>query len=172
MPQRIVIGNLISLSGAAFLISSAITENKRRLYLYGVFECILLFIAQLFFGQGAAAVSLLIAAFRNLLLYLERYTRKKVTVFFLLSLVMGLLFNTGGLLGLLPVAASLIFTVSTYYAKSYIKIKISLFFNLFLWTLYSALIFDFASAIVNFFSLMFAALSIFKSLKNNGRHTD
>lgn len=165
MPQRIIIGNLISLSAATFLFSGAVTENARRVYLFGIFECILLFIAQLFFGQGAAAVSLLIAAFRNLLLYLEKYTRDKFVTVFLLSLIFGLAFNTGGALGLIPLFATLIFNVTTYYAKTYVKIKLSLFLNLALWCVYSALIFDVSSAVINFFSLVFTAFSIFSYMK-------
>jgi hypothetical protein len=169
MPQRIIIGNLISFSGAALLIFSAITENKRRLYLYGVFECILLFIAQLFFGQGAAAVSLLIAAFRNFLIYIGKYSKEKLIAVFVASLVLGLLFNTGGALGLIPLFATLIFTVTSYYAKSYIKVKLSFLFNLFLWTVYSALIFDIASTVVNFFSLVLSVISVLKYYKNKKR---
>ncbi len=166
MPQRIIIGNLISLSAATFLFCGAITENARRIYLFGVFECILLSIAQIFFGQGAAAVSLLIAAFRNLLLFLGRYTRLQFIIIFFVSLAFGLVFNTGGALGLIPLFATLVFTVTTYCARTYIKIKLSLFLNLFLWTVYSILIFDVASAVINFFSLVFVAFSIFKYLKN------
>lgn len=168
MPQRIIIGNLISLSAAVFLFFGAITENARRIYLFGVFECVLLFIAQLFFGQGAAAVSLLIAAFRNLLIYLDKYTRAYLGAAFLSSLVFGLIFNTGGLVGLLPLAATLIFTVTSYYAKGFVKIKLSFLFNLALWTVYSALILDFASTVINFFSLLFTAVSIIRFVKKQG----
>ena len=127
MPQRIIIGNLISLAAASFLFCGAITENAERVYLFGTFECIVLFIAQIFFGQGAAAVSLLIAAFRNLLLFFGRYKRLHFTVVFLLSFILGLVFNTGGFVGLIPVIATMIFNLTSYYAKTYIKIKLSLF---------------------------------------------
>ncbi len=166
MLQRIVIGNIISLTASFFLFSGSITEKVKRVYLFGIFECIFLFIAQLFFGQGAAAVSLLIAAFRNLLLFLERYTRQFFIIVFFATLFLGLFFNTGGALGLIPLLATLIFTVTTYYAKDYIKVKLSLLLNLVLWTLYSLLILDLSSAVINISSSVLTVLSILKYLKS------
>ncbi|MBQ7332805.1 MAG: YgjV family protein [Clostridia bacterium] len=167
MLQRIVIGNIISLTASFFLFSGSITEKVKSVYLFGIFECIFLFIAQLFFGQGAAAVSLLIAAFRNLLLFLERYTRPFFITVFLATLFLGLFFNTGGTLGLLPLFATLIFTVTTYCAKEYIKVKLSLLLNLVLWTLYSLLILDLSSTVINITSSVLTVFSILKHLKNN-----
>lgn len=164
MAQRILIGNLISLATSVFLFWGSISESVKRVYLFGVFECMLLFVAQLFFGQGAAAVSLLIAAFRNFLLYSGKYTLPHLIIVFSGTLFFGITFNTGGILGLVPLLATLIFTLTSYFAKTYIKVKLSLFLNLSLWAFYSIIIFDFSSALINIFSLILIVVSIIKHL--------
>lgn len=166
MPQRILIGNIISLSSSVFLFWGSITARRERVYLFGIFECTLLFIAQLFFGQGAAAVSLLIAAFRNFLLWLGKYTRSFSALIFILTLILGLLFNTGGALGLLPLIATLTLTVTSYYAKTYVKLKLSLFLNLSLWSIFSILIFDVSSSVINLTSAFLTVVSLLKYRKD------
>ncbi len=164
MSQRLLIGNIISLSASVFLFSGSITQKVRRVYLFGVFECIFLFSAQLFFHQGAAAVSLLIAAFRNYLLFIGKYTRAFLILIFFLTLFLGLFFNTGGALGLIPLFATLIYTLTSYCAKSYVNVKLNLFLNLGLWTLYSVFIYDVGGAVINIFSIILTLISIFKYL--------
>ena len=166
MTQNIIIGNIISLSASVFLFSSSITDKLRRVYLFGIIECIFLFLAQVFFGQGAAAVSLLIAAFRNFLLFIGKYTRPFFFLVFFLTLLLGVIFNTGGTIGLIPLVATLIFTVGTYCFKSYIKVKFTLLLILVLWTVYSACVYDFASTVINFTSGVLTVISIVKYYRN------
>lgn len=165
MPQKIIIGNLISLSAAVFLFAGSISKKARRVYLFGVFECILLFVAQLFFGQGAAAISLLIAAFRNLLLVLRKYTRPWLLLVFFSTLILGVLFNTGGIVGFLPLFATLIFTVTSYKARGFLNVKLSLLLNLLLWCIYSFLILDLSSTVINVTSIVLTLCSIYSHLK-------
>jgi len=160
MAKNILIGNLISLSASVFLFLGSAARRVKNLYLFQIFECILLFIAQLAFGQGAAAVSLLIAAFRNFLLLIRRYTAPFFALIFLATLIFGLLFNTGGIVGILPLFATLIYTLTTFLAKGFVKVKLSLILNLSLWMIYSAFILDISSVIINFTSFVIASVSL------------
>ena len=162
MPQNIIIGNIISFSASFFLLWGSASEKVRRLYLFGVFECILLFISQLFFGQGAAAVSLLIAAFRNYLLFIGKYRRSFFILIFVSTAFFGLALNTGGAVGLLPLFATLVYTYTSYSARGYVWVKLSLIFNLFLWSVYSVMISDIGGAFVNIFSLALCLASLVK----------
>ena len=167
MPTRILIGNLISLSSSVFLFSGSASRNVRNVYLFAIFDCILLFIAQVFFGQGAAAISLLVAAIRNFLLTIRKYTAVSFAFIFSSTLILGLLFNTGGAIGLLPVFTTLLYTLTTYYAKGFVKVKLSLLLNLFLWTVYSSLIFDISGVVINLSSFIIAFVSLLNYAKRN-----
>ena len=52
---------------------------------------------------------------RNLLVANDRYTKPMMTVFLILTIVAGVLANTRGLVGLLPVFATVEYTICCHY---------------------------------------------------------
>ena len=70
-------------------------------------------------------------------------------------------------MGLIPVVANTIYNASTYYAKTYFSIKLSLLFNIAFWIIYACLIFDFVTAAVNAVSFIFNIATVFERRKQN-----
>ena len=157
---NIYVGNAISFISSVFLLLSSIAKSRRKIYLYQSLECLLLLFSQLCFGQLAAALVMLFGVIRNLLLTVGKYNRIWMIVFFVLTAVIGIKINTGGYIGLIPVFATLAYTISTKYAKSYINVKLSLLANLILWSTYSFLIMDYVSATVNSLAAVLTLLSL------------
>lgn len=147
--MNILVGNLISLVGSAFLCASCVAKTKRRVVILQLCQCAVLAVAQLVFGKGAGAVSMSMAGVRNLIIASGHYNFVVMLVIFALTLGLGLHFNTAGLLGLIPVAVGLMYTVALYFSHSIKALKIWLSVLLFGWIIYSAMIFDLFGTISN-----------------------
>lgn len=76
--------------------------------------------------------------------------------------ILGLLSNNRGLLGLIPVIGSIIYTYGTLVCKRTITIKLNIVLNLILWGVYEGILLDIVSAIVDGVSATITILSIRK----------
>ena len=74
----------------------------------------------------------------------------------------GLAVNNKGLIGLLPVFATVILTVCNYYAREIMAIKWSLFINIVLWAIYFFAILDVVSGITQVVIAVVTIASIFQ----------
>ncbi len=70
-----------------------------------------------------------------------------MTVFLILTIVAGVLANTRGLVGLLPVFATVEYTICCHYIVGEKATKCSIFVNVLLWVIYSFLICDLSTAV-------------------------
>lgn len=147
--QRIIWGNLISFVGSLFLFASCVAKSKRRVLLFQFFQCAILTAAQITFGKGAGAVSMAVAGTRNLIIASGHYGVFATVLVSLFTFVFGIYFNTGGVIGLMPVIASVFYSVALYVTNDVRHLKLALSVLLFVWIVYSALIFDIFGTISN-----------------------
>ncbi len=164
MPN-VILGNILSAFSAGFLILSAVLKSKKSIYFSQCMESLFLFFAQLAFFQIGAAICLFISIIKNILLYFGKYSRVPMVLVALASFVFGIIYNTGGAIGLIPVAASVLFSISCYFAKKVTGIKLVTAANLALWSIYSFFIIDFVSFTVNGFSLAVNLLYVVKNYR-------
>ena len=73
--------------------------------------------------------TLVFSAIRDLLVANDRYTKPMMTVFLILTIVAGVLANTRGLVGLLPVFATVEYTICCHYIVGEKATKCSIFVN-------------------------------------------
>ena len=91
----------------------------------------------------------------------------------ILITVLGLYFNTRGLVGLCPIMASVLFVIFTYIAKSAQHMRLNIGFTILIWSFhdftiksYSLFIMDFTIAILSFIKYTQVAM---KDKQNSGR---
>ena len=147
--NSLILGNAISFIAAVFLCLSCVAKTKRSVAALQLTQCLFNVIAQIAFGKGSGAVSMSAAATRNLLIATGHYGVIAMIIISLFTLVLGLYFNTAGLIGLMPVSVGIFYTVSLYFVKDVRTLKCSLAVLLFVWIVYSALIFDVFGTISN-----------------------
>jgi hypothetical protein len=114
------------------------------------------------FGSYSAAVSTLLSAGRSLLIVRDRYTKKSMYFFAVSTAVFGLITNTKGVIGLLPVIATVQFTYGSYRFTDIKGIKWMFIINLILWDIYAFWIKDFSSAIAWAITLTVTVVSLVK----------
>ena len=160
--SMIVIGNMISFVAALFMMASCVMKSRRATFLCQFAECSLLAVASVFFGSFSGVTTLALSAVRNLVVAKDRYTKPVMYTFLTLTIVMGVLANTRGGIGLLPVIATVQYTICCHYVTGEKATKYSIFANIFVWVLYSFLICDFSTAISDSIVLLVDAAAIIR----------
>ena len=167
--MRIWIGNLVSLVSAAFLFLGGIAKSKRGMYFFQFMECVFLIISQLVFLQVAGAVSMAFSAVRNHLASKDRYTPPALVTVFAANAIFGILLNTGGVIGLIPVAASLFLTAAAYFLREMRTVRIAVMINLAMWVAYAFLILDYVSAVTNLVAFAINLITLVSSFRKTGK---
>ena len=106
-----------------------------------------------------------IAAIRNAMVYKDRLTLNWTIFFVVLSVILGFLVNTMGIIGFLPIIAIVQITVCNYYLKTIKSIKISFIVNLLFYIVYFIAIYDFTSAVIQIITATIGFGSLLKLIK-------
>lgn len=167
---NIVIGNIISLIAGIVLILSMWVNDEKAAYKYQFLNAFILMISSLFFFSWTGVTTMAIAAARNAMVYKDRLTINWTIIFIIISIVLGLLVNTMGVIGLLPIVAIVQITLCNYYLKSIKTIKAGFIINSAIYVVYFLAIFDISSAVIESITALIGLISlmmlIFPDLKN------
>lgn len=160
------IATMLSFVTACFTCASSWAKIPSRSYYYQVAQCLVYSAAAWFYGIYACTVMMLINALRNFLVASGRYTMKYCVVFSILALVLGLWSNTSGITGLLTVAATIQYSICSYFLKKKIPVKINILINLMIWLSYDILVKDFFSGVMDIIGATLAGITIFRIIRS------
>ncbi len=166
--MMLITGNILSFIAAMFMAASSVVKNRSTIFLLQFFECFILAVASFFFKSYAGITTLLLCAVRNLLTARGYFGKKTMLVFFVLTAVFGFLANNRGLIGLLPVMATLQYTCCSYILTGLLSTRISILINTAIWVIYAFLIKDFSTGITDSIGLAVTAFSILRLLYKKG----
>ena len=159
---NIVIGNVISLIAGIFIILSMWVNDEKDAYRYQFLNAFILMISSVFFLSWTGVVTMAIAAARNAMVYNDKLTINWTVFFVIISVVVGCLVNTMGIVGLLPIIALVEIALCNYCFKTIKLIKLGFIVNSALYILYFLMIFDFASAAIESFTALVGVVSLFR----------
>lgn len=166
---NIVIGNIISLVAGVFIILSMWVNDEKQAYKYQFLNAFILVISSAFFFSWTGVVTMAIAATRNLMVYYDKLTFKWTIFFIIISLVLGLLVNTMGIVGLLPIIAIIQITLCNYYLKYIKTIKTSFIINSGIYIVYFLAIYDFSSAAIESITALIGLVSLYKLIFHDSK---
>ena len=169
LPLNIVIGNVISLIAGIFIILSMWVNDEKKAYFYQFLNAFILMISSVFFLSWTGVTTMAIAASRNIMVYKDRLTRNWTIFFIIISIVLGLLVNTMGLVGLLPIIAIVQITLCNYYLKSIKTIKTGFIINSAIYIVYFLAILDFSSAVIESFTAFIGLVSLYRLMTHDSR---
>lgn len=164
------IATILSFITACFTCASSWTKKPDRSYYFQVAQCLVYAAAAWFFGVYACTVMMLINALRNFLVASGRYEKKHCILFSILALVLGMWSNTSGITGLLTVAATIQYSICSYFLKREIPVKINIIINLAIWFCYDILVRDIFSGIMDLIGAALAVITIFRILRSENRN--
>lgn len=162
---NILVGNGISFIAGIFLIVSYCVNDVKKAYRYQFLNAFVLAISSVFFLSWTGVTTLSIASARNAMVYKDRLTFNWTIFFLIVSVVLGVLVNTLGFIGLLPVIAIVQITLCNYALKSIKSIKVSFIINSLIYIVYFLAILDFTSAAVETITVALGALSLVRLIR-------
>ncbi|WP_405298671.1 YgjV family protein [Methanobrevibacter sp.] len=160
LPLNIVIGNGISLFAGIFIILSMWVNDEKQAYKYQFLNAFILIISSVFFFSWTGVVTMAVAASRNAMVYFDRLTFSWTMFFISVSVIFGLLVNTMGLVGVLPIIAIIQLSLCNYYLKTIKPIKISFIVNSAIYVVYFLAIWDISSASIESFTALVGLVSL------------
>lgn len=164
MTIQLLIANILSFIGTLVLIWSMFVKKKETMLLLQAGNCILGAFSTTLACSYAAACSSIISFFRNL--YLSQKTSIIATaVFSILYIVLGVFTNTLGFIGLLPVLASVEYTLFVQFAKTAQMLRYGALINLVLWLVHDACIQLYGSVLSDVFLIITTIVSVIRFRK-------
>ena len=169
LPMNIIIGNAISLVAGIFIILSMWVNDEKQAYKYQFWNAFILIISSVFFFSWTGVTTMAIAASRNAMVYYDRLTSYWTVFFIVISVVLGLMVNTLGLVGLLPIIAIVQITLCNYYLKSIKTIKTSFIVNSAIYIVYFLAILDFSSAAIESITALIGLISLTRLIRSENK---
>ena len=164
---NIIVGNVISLVAGIFIILSMWVNDEKQAYKYQFWNAFILMISSVFFLSWTGVTTMAIAASRNAMVYKDRLTLNWTIFFIIISIVLGLMVNTMGFVGILPIIAIVQITLCNYYLKSIKPIKISFIVNSAIYIVYFLAILDISSAVIESITAFVGLVALVRLLKSS-----
>lgn len=145
--ENLIIGNIISFISAIFLGISCYAKDRKKIFTFQLFNCATYAAASYFFGTYAAITSLALCSLRSILIMKDKYTKTSAYILAASVIVLGLITNNRGFVGLLPVIASVEYNLCCYYITDPHLTRYSILINELIWVIYAFIIKDFSTGI-------------------------
>ena len=166
--MSIITGNIISLAAAAFLAASCVMKSRNGIFAMQFMNCALLAAASYFFGSYAAISTLILCCVRNVLILRERFTKNAMTAIVVLVVILGIMTNNRGAVGLMPVIATVEYTICCRLIRDVKRTRVSVLVNEAIWLIYSFIIFDFSTALTDVAVIIVDILAIVREKRAEG----
>ena len=170
LPINIIIGNVISLIAGFFLIMSMWVNDEKEAYKHQFLNAFVLMISSIFFLSWTGVTTMAIAATRNAFVYKDKLTFNLTIFFIVLSVVMGLMVNTMGFIGLLPIIAIVQITICNYLLKTIKWIKLSFIINEIFYIVYFIAIYDISSSVIELFTALIGLISFINLIRHESKN--
>lgn len=113
-------------------------------------------------GAYSAVVTNVLTLFRNTLEVKNKLNRNFTSVICLLMAIVGLLANNRELLGILPILASITYTICVYVLKSAQQMRIALVVNLIQWMIFDFLVKSYPMFIMDMIIISITLINIIR----------
>lgn len=168
---NIIIANIIALIASLLMVYTGIIKRKERIVIVQTIQIGLSVLSNIILGGITGAIINAISCVRNILCYKDKLGKLAKTLIIVSSIVLSLMFNNLGFIGILPIISAVVYTLFMD-TKDIIKFKYLTIFIMFLWGTYdlyvksySSAVFDFMTIFANIFSIIKIKTSLKKDLK-------
>lgn len=170
--NEIIVGNIFSL--CAMVSDSVSGTRKKHSEILAV-----QMLSQVFYGVGtiilkgySSTVQNAVAILRNLAAIKRIKSRAVEWMLILLGVVLGVVFNNRGLLGFLPVAANLEYSIAVFrFRDQERKLKYAFILNMLMYVVFSFAIMNYVGAAANIVVAVTTAISLIRERHNAATET-
>lgn len=160
----VIIANIIDFIAALLQVGSGSIKKKSNILVVQIIQIFIQGVSMLMLGGVTGAINNLFSCVRNYLCYKEKLNRVWKGILIAASVIMTVLFNTQGWLGVIPV------TVCTVYillmdVKDPIKFKLLVTLSFVPWIVYHFALRLYVAAIFDAISVVTSAVTLFVMMK-------
>lgn len=156
---NIVIGNIIALIASIIMVYSGHLKQKNRIVYVQTIQIILSVISNIVLGGITGAIINILSCIRNILCYKEKLDLKAKITLVSFSAVLSLSFNNLGVIGLLPLISTIVYTLFID-IKDVVKFKHLIIFTMLMWLIYDIYIKSYTSACFEFVNIIINLIAI------------
>lgn len=161
----LILGNLLSLCAVVCLAISVVKKNKKSLIAWQVSDTAFFVASTLVLRSYSAVVTNSVSLLRNLCAYYGKLNKALAIFFCGIIVVIGLYLNNRGVIGWLPMIASIQYTICMYVTKNEQQMRYALAFNLILWIIHDFYIQSYPSAINSIFLCVWSLVQAYRFRK-------
>lgn len=157
---NLIFGNFIALIASILMIYVGTIKDKSKIIFTQTIQIMITIISNIILGGITGAIINIICCIRNIFCYKEKLSKTVQTILIILSIIFSLIFNDLGLIGLLPLISTVIYTIFMN-IQDVVKFKVLIMVTTFMWFIYdltilsySAALFDLLCVFTNFVSIL------------------
>ena len=161
---EIIIGNICSIGAMICDSYSGTRRTRRDMLLVQTVSQFFYIVSSLVLKGYSATVQNVVTVFRNLVAIKKDPSKKVAIIFTALPVVLGIIFNNRGLMGLIPVVANLEYSIVMFACpKNVNAIKLALVINCIMFAVFNFYILNFVSGVASIIIAITTSISIRKS---------
>ena len=163
MQKYLIIGNIFSLLSTICIAVSVIKKNKTDLIYWQIIGVVFSIFTSISLVAYASLIMNFLTLLRNIFAYLKRLTKELTWIFCIVSAIIGLYVNNLGIFGLLPIAATIIYTIFLFITKNEQQMRYAVIINLLLWCVHNFYVQAYPAALNDIVVSLWSAIQIYKN---------
>ncbi len=164
--MTIIIANIIELLGALIQVGSGYIKNKSKILVVQIVQLLVQGVSMLLLGGVTGAVSNVLSCYRNYLCYKEKLNTFWKAALIAASVVMTILLNEQGLLGILPAVICAVYIIFMD-VKDPIKFKLLVTLTFIPWMFYHFILKSYVGAFFDVASILSNSITLFSMIREN-----
>ena len=161
----LIIGKIIALTASLFMVYSGILKEKKKILYVQTVQIGLSVVSNIVLGGITWAIINAISMIRNIICYKEKLGTREKIIITILAVVLSLIFNNLGIIGILPVISTVTY-VWLMNVKDVRKFKLLIAFTMLMWLIYDVIIKSYTSALFDFANLIANVATAFQIRKS------
>ena len=161
-----IIANIFSFIGTILVAYSTFSKKKEKMFLIQSIDTLAYAFSNLFIGSYSGVSTNILSSIRNYLNSKNKNNKYINTVFVLLIIIIGIITNQKGLIGYIPIIASVEYAVLSLKSKNDQDVRITLCINLFLWFIYDSIMGLYPALIMD---IVIFVITLFNYIKEKKR---
>ena len=144
-----ILAEFFSFLSACCLAYSTFGKTKNKMVFWQAINAMFYALSNILLGGYTAVISNVLTIFRNMLQVKGKYNKTWMILICIGMTSVCLLFNNKGVLGMLPITASVSYTIMMYYVKSVNNMQLAVILNMAQWAVFDFLIQGYPSFVMD-----------------------
>ena len=164
--MNVIIANIIDFLAAIIQVGTGSIKKKTKILIAQIIQMLMQGISMLLLGGITGAINNVLSCFRNFLCYKDRLNPFWKAILIAASVLMTILFNEQGLLGIIPTAVSTVYIIFMD-VKDPAKFKILVTLSFIPWMIYHFMLKSYVGAIFDLASIITSTITLCVMIKKN-----